>query len=65
MKKINTDAEHFEIELQMTTRCAKNGYKITEIPTVEPKRIGGIAKLSTTIDGWRIAKYVLKERFRK
>ena len=62
MKKINTDAENFEIELQMTARCAKKGYKITEIPTIEPKRIGGTAKLNTIIDGWRILKFVLKER---
>ena len=38
-------------------------YKITEIPTIEPKRIGGTAKLNTIIDGWRILKFVLKERF--
>lgn len=64
MKKINTDAKNFEIEIQMSIRCAKKGYKITEIPTLEPKRVGGVAKLNTIVDGWRCAVYVLKELLR-
>jgi len=61
MQKINTDAKYFDIEMQMSIRCAKNGYEIAEIPTVEPKRIGGKAKLRTIVDGWKCTLIILRE----
>ena len=65
MKEIETTAEHFDIEIQMSMRCIKNGYKVDEIPTVEPNRIGGVAKLNTFVDGWRCTKFLVKELFHK
>lgn len=65
MKEIDTTAEHFDIEIQMSMRCIKNGYKVDEIPTVEPNRIGGVAKLNTFVDGWRCTKFLVKEIFHK
>ena len=65
MKDLKTDANRFEIEIQMTMRCARKGYKITEIPTFEGQRIGGQAKLSTLKDGWAYTKLILREFFRR
>jgi len=65
MEDINTDAEHFEIEIQMSIRCAKKNYKICEIPTIEPKRLHGEGKLNTYVDGWRYTKLILREFFNK
>ena len=64
MQDIDTDARYFDIEIQMSMRCGKKGYKIAEIPTVEPKRIEGKGKLNTFVDGWRYAKLILREFFR-
>lgn len=64
MEAIKTDAVHFEIEIQMTMRCARKGYKIGEIPTVENRRIFGEGKLSTLVDGSRYLKTILGEFFR-
>ncbi len=63
MQKINTDARYFDIEIQMSIRCGKNGYKIAEIPTVEPERVGGKAKLNTIVDGWKYVLLILRELF--
>ena len=65
MQDLKTDANRFEIEIQMTMRCAKKKYKITEIPTFEGQRIGGVAKLNTLKDGWAYTKLILKEFFMK
>jgi len=64
MQDLRTDANRFEIEIQMTMRCAKKKYKIAEIPTFEGRRIGGQAKLNTLKDGWAYTKLILKEFFR-
>lgn len=65
MQDINTDARYFDIEIQMSMRCGKNGYKTAEIPTIEPKRIEGKGKLNTFVDGWRYTKLILREFLRK
>jgi len=64
MKKLNTHAKYFEIEIEMTIKCSKKGYKITEIQTIERKRIGGKAKLNTFRDGWLYTKFIFEELFR-
>ena len=61
MQKLDLKAIYFEIELEMTIKSAKKGYKITEIPTIEPQRIGGKGKLSTIRDGYIYMKLVIKE----
>jgi glycosyltransferase involved in cell wall biosynthesis len=65
MEAIGTDAIHFEIEIQMTMRCTRKGYTITEIPTTEFRRVKGEGKLSTTVDGSRYLKTIITEYFRK
>ena len=64
MLDLHTDSNQFEIEIQMTMRCARKKYKITEIPTFEGKRIGGEAKLHTIRDGYAYAKLIAKEFFK-
>ncbi len=61
MKAIGTDAVHFEIEIQMTMRCARKGMRIAEIPTIENKRVFGEGKLSTLVDGSRYLKMIVSE----
>lgn len=65
MQNLKTETKNFEIEIEMTIRCAKKGYKIAEIPTIENERIGGEAKLNTLRDGWAYTVLILKEFFRK
>lgn len=61
MEDLRTDAQFFDIEIQMTMRCAKRGYRIAEIPTREPKRLGGEGRLNTIIDGTKYLRTVLRE----
>ncbi|WP_177227131.1 glycosyltransferase family 2 protein [Halomicrobium zhouii] len=61
MESIDTDADHFDIEVQMTMRALNDGYSICEIPTHEPERIGGEPELSTFIDGMRLMRTILRE----
>ena len=62
---LNTDAENFEIEIQMSIRCGIKGYKVAEIPTFEPKRLYGHGKLNTYADGWKYTKLIIREFFNK
>jgi glycosyltransferase involved in cell wall biosynthesis len=64
MESIKTDAVYFDIEIQMTMRCARKGYKISEIPTIEYPRVFGKGKLSTIKDGFRYLKLILIEFFK-
>lgn len=61
MEDLRTDAQFFDIEIQMTMRCAKRGYRIAEIPTREPKRLEGEGRLNTIIDGFKYLRTVLRE----
>ena len=63
MEDLNTTALHFDIEIQMTIRSAKKGYKICEIPTFEPERIDGRGRLNTVVDGSRYFRLIFKELF--
>jgi len=64
LSEIGYDAKRHEGDMEMTLRVAKKGYKIAEIPTIEPRRIGGKAKIKTFTDGWLYFKTIIKERFR-
>jgi len=64
MTEIDTDAIYFDIEIQMTMRCARKKFKIAEIPTIEFNRVEGEGKLSTTVDGYRYLKLIIQEYFR-
>ena len=63
LDKLNLDFRGFEVELQMTIRAAKLGYRMIEIPTFEPTRIGGESKAKTFSTGWLFVKHILNEFF--
>lgn len=61
MEALDTDAKHFDIEIQMSMRALHAGMDITEIPTREPERIGGEPELSTFVDGARLGRTIIRE----
>ncbi|MHB8603117.1 MAG: glycosyltransferase family 2 protein [Nitrosotalea sp.] len=63
MEKINTDAKWFEIEIQISMRCLKEGFKVTEIPTFEGERVAGGSNLNLFTTGLRHGWYILRELF--
>lgn len=63
MEDLKTRTKYFEIEIEMTIKCSKKGYKIAEIPTIEGRRIGGEGKLRTFRDGWLYTKFIFEQLF--
>ncbi len=64
MERLNLDATYYEIEMQMTIRCKKLGYRITEIPTIEfPRAEGTKTKSKTWKMGLFFARAIIRELF--
>jgi glycosyltransferase involved in cell wall biosynthesis len=63
LSKLDLDCDGFEIETVMNVRAAKAGLAIQEIPSYEHLRLHGMSNLKVVRDGWRIAKFILRERF--
>jgi len=61
--ELRQDALGYDVELQMTIRAAKSGYRIAEVPTIEMRRIGGSRKSETWWMGVKFLKVILKELF--
>lgn len=61
LEDLGIDAKRFEVEIEMTIRAAKKGYRIAEIPTYEGNRIAGKSRLNTFRDGWIYLKTILRE----
>lgn len=53
------------IEPQLTIQCAKRKLKVSEIPSPEPKRIGGVRKMQPLKNGFGILMLIANELFRK
>ena len=51
------------IEPYLNTQCAKRRLKVAEIPGDEPKRIGGVRKMSPIGNGLAIVRLMLHELF--
>ena len=47
----------------MNVRAAKAGLSIQEIPSYEHLRLHGMSNLKVIRDGWRIGKFIFRERF--
>jgi hypothetical protein len=62
--RLRLDADGFEIETLMNIRALRAGLKVVEIASFEERRLYGHAKLRVLPDGWRVAKTILRERFR-
>lgn len=56
------DANGFEIETLMNIRILLSRLKITEIASIEHKRIYGMSNLRVVRDGWRVLRTILQER---
>jgi glycosyltransferase involved in cell wall biosynthesis len=61
---IEIDSDGFEIETLINIRMHLAGLKITEVPSIEYKRIHGTSNLNAIRDGWRIWKLIWKEHNR-
>ncbi len=63
IKLSRIDPSHAGFEPQLAIECARGKLKVTEIPGDEPKRIGGIRKMSPLRNGWGILVLIVKECF--
>jgi glycosyltransferase involved in cell wall biosynthesis len=63
LSKLDLDCDGFEVETVMNVRAAKAGLSIQEIPSHEHSRLHGESNLHVVRDGWRIARFILRERF--
>jgi glycosyltransferase involved in cell wall biosynthesis len=63
LPKINVNCAGFEVETLMNVRVAKAGLVVSEVPSVEQKRIFGVSKLRPVRDGLRVLRTILAERF--
>jgi glycosyltransferase involved in cell wall biosynthesis len=64
LPRLQLDADGFEIETLMNIRALRAGLKVVEVASFEEARLHGDAKLRALPDGWRVAKTILRERFR-
>lgn len=64
LPQLALDATGFEIETLMNIRALRANLKVVEVASFEAKRLHGEAKLRALPDGWRVAKTILRERFR-
>ena len=64
LQALAVDCDGFEVETVMNIRAAKAGLWIQEIPSYEHARVHGQSNLRVIRDGWRIAKVIMRERFR-
>jgi glycosyltransferase involved in cell wall biosynthesis len=60
-EEINLDGEFLTLEQQMSIKSMKKKLKITEIDGVEPKRIGGEAKMRPLTTGSQLSLQIIKE----
>ena len=60
---LELDAIGFELEANMFSEIAKKGYRIAEVPILYRRR-SSPAKLSSLKDGLRIARTLIRKRFR-
>ena len=63
IEKLNLDANGFDIEANMLTEVARNGYQIAEIP-IQYRRRTTPPKLNSVRDGFKIGRTLLRNRFR-
>ncbi|MFY9462570.1 MAG: glycosyltransferase family 2 protein [Candidatus Sungiibacteriota bacterium] len=63
-KKLNVDEDGLTFPTQGSIQFAKAGLKIAEIPTNEPKRIGGIRKAKNIKTGLELLRMIIKELVR-
>lgn len=65
VETIHPDLPRAGLEPILSVRCAKLKRKVSEIPGSEPKRIGGIRKMSPILNGLDIVRLIIRERLTK
>jgi glycosyltransferase involved in cell wall biosynthesis len=55
------DCAGFEVETLMNIRAAMAGLRVHEVPSYEHRRVYGASNLHIVMDGWRIAKVIVRE----
>jgi glycosyltransferase involved in cell wall biosynthesis len=55
------DCAGFEVETVMNIRAAEAGLRVQEVPSFEHPRVYGASNLRVVMDGWRIAKVIVRE----
>lgn len=55
------DCPGFEVETLMNIRAATAGLRVHEVPSFEHRRVYGASNLHIVMDGWRIAKVIVRE----
>jgi len=55
------EADGYAIEIELIANALRCGYEVAEIPSLEAKRFGGVAKSKVIKDGWLFLKEVLEE----
>ena len=64
VKALNlTRSQHPFLEQELMVRAYKQGFKVTEIPADEPKRIGGVRKMRIVYNGLAVLWGILREMF--
>ncbi len=61
LKKMNINADGFDIEAEMTMKAGKLKLRVTEIPTIEDNREFGVSHLNTWRDGFKIFMRIIHE----
>ena len=64
LPSLDLNSDGFEIETLMNIRVLAAGLKIAEVASFEAERVYGVGHLQAIPDGWRIAKTIIRERFR-
>lgn len=61
VREFHIDIPRAGLEPILSIRCAKEKLKVTEIPSSEPKRIGGKRKMVPILNGWDIFRLIFTE----
>lgn len=56
------DCDGFEVETLLNIRAARGKLHVTEVPSIEARRLHGESNLNTMRDGWRVLRTMLTER---
>ena len=65
VKRLGLKSNGFDIETEISIKCAKKGLKVLEVPSFEKKRKSGKSRLNTIRDGFLILRRIFLELFRK
>jgi glycosyltransferase involved in cell wall biosynthesis len=61
LETLALDCAGFEVETVMNIRAAEAGLVVHEVPSFEHKRVFGVSNLHIVLDGFRIAKVIVRE----